>query len=123
MTGSTMQLIIDFVTDISFCIACPLFFSSVLSMRFGKLKCRILFPIIFMAVSPWMYFFELPQYAMFFTGIFLMLALVFVFSNDKPAKKILFTFIPYAANIITTMLYFFVRSLIMPDFEIVFVLA
>lgn len=120
MTESTMQLIIDFVTDISFCIACPLFFSSVLSMRFGKLKCRILFPIIFMAVSPWMYFFELPQYAMFFTGIFLMLALVFVFSNDKPAKKILFTFIPYAANIITTMLYFFVRSLIMPDFEIVF---
>lgn len=120
MSGSTAKLIIDFVTDASFSIACPLFFSSVLSMRFGKLRCRILFPIIFMAITPLMYLVKPPQFAMFFIGIFIMLALVFIFSDDKPAKKVFFTFVPYAVNIITSMLYFFLRSIIMPDFEIVF---
>ncbi len=116
----TQKLIIDLITDLSFSISVPIFYSSVLSMRFGKWKFIVLTAAALMIYSPVCYLIDMPQYAMFFIGILIMLASVFIFSNDKPMKKLLFTFIPYAANIVTSMIYFFFKTLFMPDFDIVF---
>lgn len=49
-----------------------------------------------------------------------MIAGIFVFSNDKPLKIIVYGFIPYIGNITTSILYIFGRILFMPEYMIVF---
>lgn len=118
---SLHQIIVNSLTDLVVCTAFPIFYASVLSMRYGKRKYLLIFPaVIYLALNPIIYLAKFPQFLQFFSGIGLMLAGVFIFSNDKPLKKIMYTMIPYAVNIAASMIYLFFRTLFMPDYEIVF---
>ena len=118
--GLSQTTIINLFTDLSFSVLVSVFYSSVLSMRIKRWKFITVFVAVLMIYSPLTYVLKLPQYAMFFTGLLLVLAMVFISSNDKMVKKLLFTFIPYIANIVTSMIYFFFKTLFMPDFYVVF---
>lgn len=117
----TYDTFVTILTDLIFCIMFPIFYSSVLSMRFGKLKYFIVcFIAMLFIFDPIVYTVDMPQYAMFFSGIVMMLGLLFIFSNDKPLKIIVCLIIPYAVNIATSMIYLAFRSVFMPDIDIVF---
>ena len=120
MYSSTEEIIIALVTDLVFSISFPLFYSSVLSMRFGKLKFMTIVPTAFMLLTLCSLFIDIPQFVMFFSGIFIMIGSVFIFSNDKTVKKLMYVFIPYIVNIITSLIYFFLRSIFMPDMDMIF---
>lgn len=119
--ASIHQIIINALTDLSVCIVFPVFYASVFSMRYTKRRYLLIFPaVMYFIVNPLIYLAKFPQFLQFFTGLGCMLGGVFIFSNDKPLKKILYTVIPYAVNIVTSMIYLFLRTLFMPEYEVVF---
>ena len=118
--ASIHQIIINALADLTSCIVFPLFYASVFSMGEKKRKYLLIFPaVMFFVIVPLMYLAKFPQFLRFFIGFGGMLAGVCIFSNDKPLKKILYTAIPYAANIVTSMIYVFFRTVFMPDYEMV----
>lgn len=118
---TTSIIIASIISDILCSFGFPIFNASVLSMRYGKLKYVLIFSSVFFFVfTPITYLLPLPQFAIFFSGIGLMLAGAFIFSDDKPLKIVLYTLIPYAANIITSLIYMLLRTMLMPDYTIVF---
>ena len=42
---------------------------------------------------------------------------IFILSDDKPLKKILFTFIPYISDILLSLTYLSLRTILMPNFD------
>lgn len=116
-----ITLIFQIITDIVYTGASILFYSTILSMRYGRKKyISIFFPSYLLAIALPTYFIDIPQYIIFFFGMGVMIAGIFVFSNDKPFKIIVYGFIPYIGNIITSILYIFGRSMFMPEYMIVF---
>lgn len=118
---SIHQIITYALMDFVVCISFPVFYSSVLPMRYGRKKYLMIFPaVMYLIINPIIYLLKCPQLLQFSLAVILMLIGVFVFSNGKPLEKIFFTLIPYAINIISSVIYLFLRSLFMPDFKLVF---
>lgn len=118
MTAPTLKTVLEILLDISFSIMLPVFYSTVLSMRFKRWKYLVIFPIaLCLLMEPITYLIRPPQYILFFSGLTAMLLGIFIFSDDKPLKKILVTLIPYIVNIITSSIYYFLKSIFLPDFK------
>lgn len=92
--------LVDGLMDFSFSILIALFYASVLSARYGKTKFRVIVSAVMIIATIITDLLHTPQTTKFFLGIFILMGCIFILSDDKPLKKILFTFIPYISDIL-----------------------
>lgn len=85
--------LVDGLMDFSFSILIALFYASVLSARYGKTKFRVIVSAVMITATIITDLLHTPQTTKFFLGIFILMGCIFILSDDKPLKKILFTFI------------------------------
>lgn len=113
----TQALIFEIISDVIFSIIFPMFYASVLTLRVKKWKYVIPMVVIFSVFGPVLYILKTPQPIVFVAGVVLNLTAICFFSSEKPLKKIIFTFIPYMADIIISLIYISLRTIIMPGWE------
>ena len=112
--------LVDGLMDFSFSILIALFYASVLSARYGKTKFRVIVSAVMIIATIITNIIHMPQMPMFFTGIAILMTCIFILSDDKPLKKILFTFIPYVSDILLSLVYLSLRTILMPNFDSAF---
>ena len=99
--------LVDGLMDFSFSILIALFYASVLSARYGKTKFRVIVSAVMITATIITDLLHTPQTTKFFLGIFIL----------KPLKKILFTFIPYISDILLSLTYLSLRTILLPNFD------
>lgn len=109
--------LVDGLMDFSFSILIALFYASVLSARYGKTKFRVIVSAVMIIATIITDLLHTPQTTKFFLGIFILMGCIFILSDDKPLKKILFTFIPYISDILLSLTYLSLRTILMPNFD------
>lgn len=109
--------LVDGLMDFSFSILIALFYSSILSARYGKTKFRIIVSAVMIIATIITDVLQVPQTPKFILGILILMTCIFILSDDKPLKKILFTFIPYVSDILISLTYLSLRTILMPNFD------
>lgn len=109
--------LVDGLMDFSFSILIALFYASVLSARYGKTKFRVIVSAVMIIATIITDLLHTPQTTKFFLGIFILMGCIFILSDDKPLKKILFTFIPYISDILLSLTYLSLRTILLPNFD------
>lgn len=113
----TQALIFEIISDIIFSIIFPAFYASVLTLRIKKWQYILPMSVIFSVLGVTLYLAQVPQPVVFITGICINFIGIYFAFNDRILKKFLYTLIPYAADIIVSLAYISLRTLLMPGWE------